>query len=157
MVDNQKFKEVNNMGEKKWRALDHCEFGNNEALIDQDSDAVSSLDQASFEWIIVKDSEGVTVDTVDSQAALQVQIATQEAIAAIITLLVGNVQGRIIAQELNAILKTNQKNTQKTVIEGSKNIRVSTTDTDIAANIQVATQSATATLIALVAGNISGG
>ncbi|MEC1069983.1 spore coat protein [Priestia megaterium] len=145
------------MGEKKWRALDHCEFGNNGAAIDQDADAVSSLDQGSFEWIIVKDSEGVTVDTVDTQAAAQLQFAVQGALAIIFTLLAGNVQGKIITQELNALLKTNQKNTQKTVIEGSKNITVSTVDTDVAANIQLTAQTVIAALIALVAGNISGG
>ncbi|UMZ35841.1 spore coat protein [Priestia megaterium] len=145
------------MGEKKWRALDHCEFGDNGAAIDQDADAVSSLDQESFEWIIVKDSEGVTVDTVDTQAALQVQGALQAALAVIFTIIVGNVQGKIIAQELTAVLKTNQKNSQKTVIEGSKNIRVSTTDTDFAANIQLTAQVVISALIALVAGNISGG
>lgn len=145
------------MGEKKWRALDHCDFGNNGAVIDQDADAVSSIGQESFEWIIVKDSEGITVDTVDTQVAAHLQIATQTAVATILALLVGNVQGQVIAEELNAILKTKQRNAQKTVIEGSKNIRVSTTDTDVAANIQIATQTLAATLIAILVGNVSGG
>jgi len=145
------------MGEKKWRALDHCEFGTNGAVIDQDADAVSSVNQGSFEWIVVKDSEGVKVDTTDTQIATQVQAATQTAIAIITATLVGNVQGRVIAEELNAILKTNQRNSQKTVIEGSKNVRVSTTDTDIATHTQVAIQTLTSVITALLVGNVSGG
>ncbi|MCY9017526.1 spore coat protein [Priestia megaterium] len=145
------------MGEKKWRALDHCDFGDNGAIIDQDADAVSSIKQGSFEWIVVKDSEGVTVNTVDTQVAANVQAAVQTAIGIITATLVGNVQGQVIAQELNAILKTDQRNTQKTVIEGSKNIRVTTTDTDIAANVQTAVQTLTAVITAILVGNVSGG
>ncbi|MUL34254.1 spore coat protein [Priestia megaterium] len=145
------------MGEKKWRALDHCDFGNNGAVIDQDPNAVSNIDQESFEWIVVKDSEGVTVNTVDTQIAAQLQTAVQTAIGIITATLVGNVQGQVIAQELNAVLKTNQRNTQKTVIEGSKNITVSTTDTDVAANVQVAAQTLTAVVTAILVGNVSGG
>ncbi|MEK1833467.1 hypothetical protein AAAC51_44785 [Priestia megaterium] len=44
---------------KKWRALDHCDDKNNGAVIDQEANAVSSAKQESFEWIIVKDSEGL--------------------------------------------------------------------------------------------------
>jgi spore coat protein X len=145
------------MGEKKWRALDHCEFGTNGAVIDQDPNAVSSVDQGSFEWIIVKDSEGVKVDTTDTQIVTQVQTAIQTATAIITATLVGNVQGRVIAEELNAILKTNQRNSQKTVIEGSKNVRVSTADTDVATHTQTAIQALTSIITATLVGNVSGG
>jgi len=145
------------MGEKKWRALDHCDFGDNGAVIDQDADAVSSIKQGSFEWIIVKDSEGVHVDTVDTQTAAQVQNLVNGVIGAVLAGIVGNIQGKVIAQELNSILKTNQKNNQKTVIEGSKNVRVSTVDTDTAAQVQNVVNSLTAVLTAALVGNISGG
>ncbi|GAB1786289.1 MULTISPECIES: spore coat protein [Priestia] len=145
------------MGEKKWRALDHCDFGDNGAVIDQDADAVSSIKQGSFEWIVVKDSEGVHVDTVDTQTAAQVQGLVTAVTGAILAGVVGNIQGKVIAQELNTILKTNQKNNQKTVIEGSKNVRVSTVDTDTAAQVQTVVTTLTAVLTAVLAGNISGG
>ncbi|WP_144647169.1 spore coat protein [Priestia megaterium] len=145
------------MGEKKWRALDHCGTGNNGAVIDQDPNAVSNVDQESFEWIIVKDSEGITVNTTDTQTVLQTQGLLQTAIATITATLVGNVEGKVIAEELNAILKTNQRNTQKTVIEGSKFITVTTTDTDTVANTQLVTQTLVATLTAILVGNVSGG
>jgi spore coat protein X len=145
------------MGEKKWRALDHCDFGDNGAVIDQDVDSVGSIKQGSFEWIVVKDSEGVHVDTVDTQTAAQVQILTNAVTGTIIAGIVGNIQGKVIAQELNSILKTNQKNNQKTVIEGSKNVKVSTVDTDTAAQVQIIVTALTAVLTAVLAGNISGG
>ena len=145
------------MGEKKWRALDHCDFGNNGAVIDQDADAVSSVNQGSFEWIVVKDSEGVHVDTVDTQVATQLQTLITTVTGTIIATLVGDIQGKIIAQELDSITKTKQRNNQKTVIEGSKNVRVSTVDTDIATQTQTAIQTLLATLTATLVGNVSGG
>jgi len=140
------------MGEKKWRALDHCDFGDKGAIIDQDTDAVSSIKQGSFEWIIVKDSEGITVDTLDTQTAANVQILLQTVVFVLTLLLAGEGKGQVIAQEINAILKTGQRNNQKTVIEGSKNITVRTTDTDTALNVQVAAQTLVSVLSALLVG-----
>ncbi|MEH7558995.1 spore coat protein [Priestia megaterium] len=145
------------MGEKKWRALDHCDFGNNGAVIDQDADTVNSVNQGSFEWIVVKDSEGVHVDTVDTQTATQAQTLLNTIAGTILATLVGDIQGKIIAEELNTIMKTKQRNNQKTVIEGSKNVRVSTVDTDTATQTQIALQTLVAALTATLVGNVSGG
>ncbi|KLV28992.1 spore coat protein [Priestia megaterium] len=139
------------MGEQKWRALDHCKTGTHGAAIDQDADAVSSIEQESFEWIIVKDSECVEVNTTDAQVAIQLQVAIQVAIAAVVAILTSNVnEGEIVAEEMTALLGTRQRNNQKTVIEGSINVKVKTTDVDIAANIQVAVQVLIAIFISLL-------
>jgi spore coat protein X len=140
------------MGEQKWRALDHCKIGtHNGSVIDQDADAVSSVDQESFEWIIVKDSEGVEVNTTDAQVAVQLQVAIQVAIAAVVAILTSNVnQGEIVAEEMTALLGTKQRNSQKTVIEGSVNVKVNTTDADVALNIQVAIQVLIAIFVSLL-------
>ncbi|MCG0050094.1 MULTISPECIES: spore coat protein [Priestia] len=140
------------MGEQKWRALDHCTTKtHNGAVINQEADAVSSVEQESFEWIIVKDSEGVTVNTTDAQVAIQLQVAIQVAIAAVVAILTSNVnQGEIVAEEMTALLGTRQRNSQKTVIEGSINVTVNTTDVDFAANIQVAIQVLIAIFISLL-------
>ncbi|WP_374187730.1 spore coat protein (plasmid) [Priestia aryabhattai] len=140
------------MGEQKWRALDHCTTKtHNGAVINQEADAVSSVEQESFEWIIVKDSEGVTVNTTDAQVAIQLQVAIQVAIAAVVAILTSNVnQGEIVAEEMTALLGTRQRNSQKTVIEGSINVTVNTTDVDVAANIQVAIQVLIAIFISLL-------
>jgi len=130
---------------------------NDAAVIEQEPDAFSFLNQDSDELIWIKDSCEIDVSTVDTQAALQVQVATQVAISAIISIIAGNIDGEVIAQELLAKANLAQVNKQKIIIVNSKDVTITTTDTDIGANIQVATQTLTATLIALVAGNISGG
>lgn len=126
---------------KKWRALDHCDDKNNGAVIDQEANAVSSAKQESFEWIIVKDSEDVEVHTTDTQAAVSLQLGIQAAIAAVLSITVGDSnQSKAVVQDLKQFMKTKQKNTQKTVIEGSKHVKVTTTDTDLAVNIQALLQ-----------------
>ena len=50
-------------------------------------------------------------------------------------------------QELEQVSSIKQKNSQKTIIENSTNVRVKTTDTDIAVNLQLLLQ----VLIAILA------
>ncbi|WP_050181051.1 spore coat protein [Domibacillus robiginosus] len=130
------------MSEKKWRALDHCDDNNqNDEDVLQKGDQVVSSDQESFEWIIVKDSEDVEIHTTDTQVAVSLQLGIQVAIAVVLSITVGNSdQTKSVIQDLKQFLKTKQKNTQKTVIEGSKHIKVTTTDTDLAVNIQALLQ-----------------
>lgn len=134
----------------KWRALDHCDDhrNNNSAEFEQDAAQVNKTRQESHEWIIVRGSEGVTVHTTDTQIAASLQLAIQAAIAAVISITIGdNDQGKAISQELKQFMKTKQRNSQKTIIENCKNVCVKTTDTDIAVNIQLLLQ----VLVAIVA------
>lgn len=137
------------MERKKWRALDHCDdISSNDRDVLQDGDQVVSSKQQSFEWIIVKDSEGVEIQTTDTQAAISLQLGIQAAIAAVISVTIGDSdQGKAVAQDIKQFIKTKQRNVQKTIIEGSKNISVTTTDTDLAVNIQAMLQ----ILVAIVA------
>lgn len=137
------------MERKKWRALDHCDDNNsNDRDVLQDGDQIVSSKQQSFEWIIVKDSEGVEIQTTDTQAAISLQLGIQAAIAAVISVTIGDSdQGKAVAQDIKQFIKTKQRNVQKTIIEGSKNISVTTTDTDLAVNIQAMLQ----ILVAIVA------
>ncbi|MCP3762358.1 spore coat protein [Domibacillus sp. A3M-37] len=138
------------MSEKKWRALDHWDNNSNEndADVMQEADQSAATEQKSFEWIIVKDSEDVEVQTTDTQAALSLQLGIQAAIAVVISITIGDTdQSEAVLQELKQFMKTNQQNTQKTVIEGSKHVKVTTTDTDLAVNIQALLQ----ILVAIVA------
>lgn len=139
------------MGEKKWRALDHCDDYNNNNLdadTAQNADQVMSTTQQSFEWIIVKDSEGVNVNTTDTQVAISLQLAIQAALAVVISITIGDDdQGNAVTQDLLQFMKTKQRNTQKTIIESSKHVTVNTTDTDVSVNIQAMLQ----ILLALVA------
>lgn len=133
----------------KWRALDHCnDNGSDNADVQQTGTQVVSNKQQSYEWIIVKDSEGVEIQTTDTQAALSLQLGIQAALAVVISITLGDTdQARAVAQDMKQFIKTKQQNIQKTIVERSRNITVTTTDTDLAVNIQAMLQ----ILVALVA------
>lgn len=137
------------MSEKKWRALDHCDDNsNNDAAVTQDANQVVSNTQQSYEWIVVRDSEGISVQTTDTQVAVSLQAALQVAIAVVISITIGDSEaGKEVVQDLKQFIKTKQRNNQKTVIEGSRNVQVVTTDTQVAVNIQALLQ----ILVAIVA------
>ncbi|WP_338473109.1 spore coat protein [Niallia sp. XMNu-256] len=139
------------MEQNKWRALDHCDPCNNkeeQALVTQEADQVNVNKQKSYEWIIIKDSECVDVYTTDTQVAISLQAAIQAAIAVVISVTVlDSDKGNAVVQDVKQLFKSTQRNTQKTVIHGSKNIKVKTTDTQAAVNIQALLQ----ILLAIVA------
>ncbi|MGG0487021.1 spore coat protein [Priestia aryabhattai] len=139
------------MNGRKWRALDHCEnkrFSGNDVW--QEADQIARTEQQSFEKIIVKDSEGVRVQTTDTQVAATIQAALQIAIAVVIRISIGdNEQGNGVMEELKQISSIKQKNSQKTIIENSTNVRVQTIDTDIAVNLQLLLQVLIAVLASL--------
>lgn len=137
------------MSEKNWRALDNFNCKNDDdAEVTQEADQITSITQQSYEWIVVKDSEDVEVHTTDTQVALSLQAAIQVAIAIVISISVGdNEAGKGVVQDLKQFFKTKQRNTQKTIITGSKCVRVESTDTQVALNLQVLVQ----ILVAIVA------
>ncbi|MCM3790231.1 spore coat protein [Domibacillus indicus] len=138
------------MSERKWRALDHCDNDNNDTDVLQKGEQFVSNEQKSFEWIIVKDSEDVDVRTTDTQAAVSLQLGIQAAIAVVLSITVGDSdQSKSVLQDLKQFIKTKQKNTQKTVVEGSKHVKVTTTDTDLAVNIQALLQILVAIVVKL--------
>ena len=137
------------MSENKWRALDdfNCK-DDNDAEVTQEAAQITSTTQQSFEWIVIKDSEGVEVHTTDTQVAVSLQAAIQAAIAVVISVTVGDSEaGKGVVQDLKQYFKSNQRNTQKTIITGSKCVKVTTTDTQVAVNIQALIQ----ILLAIVA------
>jgi spore coat protein X len=140
--------------DKKWRALDHCEKGkdkcDDDATVLQDGDQFMKTEQQSFEWIIIKDSEGVDVQTTDTQAAVSLQLGLQAAIAAVISITIGDTdRGNAVVQDIKQVMKNKQRNTQKTIVESSKNVKVTTTDTDVAVNIQALLQILIAVVVKL--------
>jgi spore coat protein X len=140
------------MEEKKWRALDHhCDGKDgNGADADQEGTQTVKTEQKSYEWIIIKDSEGVDVHTTDTQAAVSLQLGIQAAIAAVISITIGDSdQGKAVAQDIKQFIKTKQSNKQKTIIEHSKHVKVVTTDTDLAVNIQALLQILVAIVVKL--------
>jgi spore coat protein X len=140
--------------DKKWRALDHCEKGKDKCddgeTVLQEGEQYMKTEQQSFEWIIIKDSEGVDVHTTDTQAAVSLQLGLQAAIAAVISITIGDTdRGNAVVQDLKQVMKNKQRNTQKTIIESSKHVKVTTTDTDVAVNIQALLQILIAVVVKL--------
>ncbi|WP_251550750.1 spore coat protein [Neobacillus muris] len=138
------------MTEKKWRALDHCDDNSNNSNADvaQDANQLAITKQQSFEWIVVRDSEDVQVHTTDTQVAISLQLALQVAIAIVITITIGDSErADQVVQDLKQFFQLKQRNSQKTVVLGSKHVNVTTTDTQVAVNIQALLQ----ILVAIVA------
>jgi spore coat protein X len=119
-----------------------------DVAIEQEADQLVDELQDSEECIIIRNSSEVDVKTTDTQAAVSLQVALQVAIALVISISIADSErAEIITQELLQKIKVKQINQQKTVILNSSCVRVTTTDTDVAVNIQALLQ----VLVALVA------
>ncbi|WP_106498597.1 spore coat protein [Lentibacillus sp. Marseille-P4043] len=129
--------------------MDHpmCENTNADTDVTQDQSSQVNNLQSSIESIVIKDSCDVDVSSTDTQAALNIQVALQAAIALVISISIADSStGDAITQDLYAKLKSSQVNKQHTYIENSRGVNVTTRDTDIAVNAQLLLQ----VLIALV-------
>lgn len=121
---------------------------NSRARVRQGAEQIARTDQDSNELIIIRESCNVRVETTDTQAAVSLQVGLQVAIALVISILIGdNDRGQDIAQELLQASDVEQLNRQIVVIENSKDVTITTTDTDVAVNVQVLFQ----ILLALIA------
>jgi spore coat protein X len=136
---------------KKWRALDHCSRNNNEdATFLQNGDQIIKNLQKSKELIEIRDSENITVQSTDTQAAVSLQVGLQAAIAAVISITVGDTdRSKAVSQDIFQFIQAKQVNNQKTIILKSKDVTVTTTDTDISVNIQALLQILIAVVVRL--------
>ncbi|HFK1457424.1 TPA: spore coat protein [Bacillus cereus] len=108
------------------------------------------IDQVSEEYIEIVDSADVQVTTTDTKAALSIQAALQAAIVVVVSLSIADSEkADKIIQELFQKSSIKQINRQKTFIKNSRNVTVTTTDTDIAVNIQILLQILLALLVKL--------
>lgn len=137
---------------KEWSALDPSSrhpvcYDHPET---QDAEQLSKIAQLSEEIIMIKDSCDVTVSTTDTKAALSLQASLQAAIAIIINISVADSsKAETITQELLQTAKVKQVTRQKTIIENSRNVQVTTEDTQVAVNIQILLQILLALLVKL--------
>ncbi|MEB8697023.1 spore coat protein [Bacillus cereus] len=108
------------------------------------------IDQVSEEYIEIVDSADVQVTTTDTKAALSIQAALQAAIVVVVSISIADSEkADRVAQELFQKSSIKQINRQKTFIKNSRNVTVTTTDTDIAVNIQILLQILLALLVKL--------
>jgi len=118
------------------------------AEVAQDADQFTGEFQESDELIVIKESCNISVQTTETTAAVSLQIALQLAIALVIRVTIADSDDSdSVAQDLLQHFDSEQKNVQKIYIENSKDVSIKTTDTDIAANIQVMLEA----LLAIVA------
>ncbi|WP_027407730.1 spore coat protein [Anoxybacteroides tepidamans] len=114
---------------------------NRNAVVRQRGTQLLSTDQESDELIWVKESCNIAVQTTDTQAAVSLQAGLQLAIALVLSIIVGDTdRGQSIAQEMLQSIDTEQSNRQKIIIDNSKDVNVTTTDTDLAVNVQALLQ-----------------
>ncbi|MBD8067496.1 spore coat protein [Bacillus sp. PS06] len=128
------------------QATESCDT-NNDSTVHQEEGQVNKVKQSSEEVIIIKDSCDIEVSTTDTQVAVSLQVALQVAIAIVISISIAdsNLAERV-TQDLLQSSTIKQGNFQELVIENSRQVRVTTTDTDVAISLQVLIQ----ILIALV-------
>jgi spore coat protein X len=128
----------------RWSALDDCQKDNTT----QDAVQVNETIQASEELIFIKDSCNIDVTTTDTQVAVSLQVAIQVAIALVINLTIADSdRAEKVTQQLlqNSVIK--QANRQKLIIENSRDVTITTTDTDVAISLQVLIQVLLALLV----------
>ncbi|MFN7250510.1 MAG: spore coat protein [Anaerobacillus sp.] len=118
--------------------------------INQNADQINKDIQLSEELIHIIDSCDVTVNTTDTKAAVSLQASLQAAIALIISVSIADSsKAERITQDLMQTTKTKQQTFQKVVIEGSQGVNVTTTDTQVALNIQILLQLLLALIVRL--------
>jgi spore coat protein X len=112
-----------------------------DAEVAQDGGQFSFVDQESDELIFIKDSCNIKVHSTDTQAAVSLQVGLQLAIAIVVRITIGDSPtGQSIVQDLMQVFDSEQVNKQKVVVENSKDITITTTDTDLSVNIQALLQ-----------------
>lgn len=132
----------------KWSALSSKPHPLEDATVGQGAGQVEQTVQSSTETIVIKDSAEVTINTTETKAAIALQGALQVAIALVLSISIADSQkAEKITQELMQKSQIKQATHQKTIVENSRGVNVTTTDTDIAVNVQILLQ----ILLALVA------
>ncbi|PDZ45657.1 spore coat protein [Bacillus wiedmannii] len=129
--------------------LNSYSFSKNSNFLEEAIQA-DEIDQVSEEYIEIVDSADVQVTTTDTKAALSIQAALQAAIVVVVSISIADSEkADKITQELFQKSSIKQINRQKTFIKNSRNVTVTTTDTDIAVNVQILLQILLALLVKL--------
>ncbi|MCG7407356.1 spore coat protein [Paenibacillus sp. ACRRX] len=124
-----------------WSALEHCCHPLDHSTVNQDADQIIENVQASYEEVIIKDSCDVNVTTTDTKIAASLQASLQAALVVVISISIGSsTRAESIVNDLLQKIDVKQTNRQRVVIQNSKGVVVSTTDSFVSVNIQVLLQ-----------------
>jgi spore coat protein X len=136
-----------------WSALsgeDHPLSGSGRINKTQEARQRSVATQSSDEVIVVRNSVDCTVTSTDTKAAISLQVALQAAINAVIRLSIADgALAERVSQELLESSRIHQTTRQRTIVENCRGVTVTTTDTQIAVNIQVLIQLLLALIVEL--------
>ncbi|WP_067726346.1 spore coat protein [Oceanobacillus damuensis] len=114
---------------------------NNDETVSQEGSEYAFMDQESAELIWVKESCDIVINTTDTQAGVSLQAGLQLAIALVLRITIGDTdRSEAVSQELMQQFDMTQSNKQKIYIYNTKDANITTTDTDLAINIQVLLQ-----------------
>ncbi|WP_026561087.1 MULTISPECIES: spore coat protein [Bacillaceae] len=134
----------------RWSALDDCKCKHSNSNTTQDAVQTNETVQVSEEFIHIKDSCNVDIKSTDTQVAVSLQAAIQVAIALVINLTIADsARAEQVTQDLlqNSVIR--QANKQKVIIENSRDVTITTTDTDVAISLQVLIQILLALLVSI--------
>lgn len=115
-----------------------------------DAELDSDIDQLSNELIVIRDSANVTVSTTDTQVAVSLQAALQVAIAIVINISIADAtRAERVTTELLERAQIRQTNRQRLIIVNSRDVEVTTVDTDVAISLQLLLQILLALIVQL--------
>lgn len=110
----------------------------------------SDIDQLSSELIVIRDSCNVTVHTTDTQIAASLQAALQVAIAIVVNISIADgARAEQVTTELLERAQIRQTNRQRLIIVNSRDVEVTTEDTDVAISLQLLLQILLALIVQL--------
>ncbi|MBM7605557.1 spore coat protein X [Metabacillus crassostreae] len=139
-INNDSYQEVVDINS------DH--FFEDSEVVSHGGNQVSETEQISSEAIIVRDSCDIEVSSTDTQVAASLQVGIQIAIALVINLTIADTdRAEKVTQQLLQEADIKQLNKQKLVIENSRDVNITTTDTDVAISLQVMLQILIALLV----------
>ncbi|TMW70200.1 spore coat protein [Alteribacter natronophilus] len=132
---------------RKWDALSGREHPLACGRETADNQFDNKTTQLTQELIVISNSCDVNVTVTDTKAALNIQAALQAAFIILISISVASAdQAEAISNDLLQTIKVKQESFSQIIVEDSKNVDVSKTDTQLLINIQLLLQ-----LITLVA------
>ncbi|MBB4825640.1 spore coat protein X [Sporosarcina luteola] len=115
-----------------------------------DADLITDIDQLSNELIVIRDSCNVTVSTTDTQVAVSLQAALQVAIAIVVNISIADgTRAERVTAELLERAQIRQTNRQRLIIINSRDVDVTTEDTDVAISLQLLLQILLALIVQL--------
>nr|MDH3163067.1 spore coat protein [Bacillus licheniformis] len=131
----------------------NCGRKGQNGFIDSDLDQLHLNKQLSDETIIIKDSCDVQVSTEDTQTLASVMTVAQTLAVTIILAIIDDPDlAELVTTDLLQVTANKQTNRQKLVIDNSRNVHVTTEDTDTAIIVSTFVQTVVITITALIVG-----